>query len=364
MEASGVQEENRRLEYLEIELQQQRGMMWLFGEIMKEAVNISSFKQLMSIITDMLMGVMGVTTCYLWIAKSEADEKDYKVYYRSVEQDNYFNVMTMPKIPARLDDVKETYTFKKEEITSSLMEGINTPCSRLAVPLKDFNNDMNFGMLVLEHEEEDFFTENTVAFFQTLAIYIAINAQNSRLLQTISHQSLTDPLTGIYNRRHLNEILEQIYNTYKILTIGVIDTDNFKFINDEYGHFTGDNVLKAIAQIGKCTVKEYGGEIIRYGGDEFIIIIPLPLEDSIEVLEEFRNSVYYIQATHEIDMIVTVTIGVCSTSNIEVTPYEAIKIADQALLRGKAMGKNRITLAINEDMNYNNKTSKTAEGVT
>lgn len=361
---SEVYGDNSRLEYLEIELQQQRGMMWLFGEIMKEAVNISSFKQLMSVITDMLMGVMGVTTCYLWIARSETAKKDYKVYYRSVEQDNYFNVTTMPDIPTSLKDVKEPYTFKKEEITSSLMEGINTPCSRLAVPLKDFNNDTNFGILILEHEEEDFFTENTVAFFQTLAVYIAINAQNSRLLQTISHESLTDPLTGVYNRRHLKSTIEKNYNAYKTLTIGIIDTDNFKSINDEFGHFTGDNVLKAIAQIAKRTVKEYGGEVIRYGGDEFVIIIPLPLEDSVEVLEEFRNSVYYIQATHEIDILVTVTIGVCSTSNMKVEPYEAIKVADQALLRGKAMGKNRITLAINEDMNYNNKTSKTAEGVT
>ncbi|MEE1071090.1 MAG: GGDEF domain-containing protein, partial [Cellulosilyticum sp.] len=150
---------------------------------------------------------------------------------------------------------------------------------------------------------------------------------------------------GIYNRRKLGPTLETIYDTYKTLTVAIIDTDNFKLINDELGHFVGDDVLKAVAQLAKDVVKEYGGEVVRYGGDEFVVIFPLSLEESIQILEEFRNSVYYIQVTHEIEIPISVTIGVCSTSNLKLPPEDTVKVADNALLRGKSKGKNCIIVA-------------------
>jgi len=334
------------IEYLEVELQQQRGMLWLLGEIMKEAVNISSFKQLMAILTDMLMGVMGVTTCYLWIAR----EDEYKVYFRSVELQNEFREITSRDIPSLLKDLKGAYTFSREEITRPLISCISVPLSRLAVPLKNFNDNSIFGALVLEHEQENFFTDNTIVFFETLTIFISINAQNSRLLQSVSRESQTDPLTGAYNRRHLQKALDKVYKAKKNMTVAVVDTDNFKRVNDVLGHLKGDTVLKAIAQLAKGCVKEYGGEVVRYGGDEFVILIPIPIQEAIHVLEEFRRSVYYIQLTYDIDMPITVTLGVCSYPDMANDPHLAVRAADNALMRGKEKGKNRVVLAQCEDI--------------
>lgn len=334
------------IEYLEVELQQQRGMLWLLGEIMKEAVNISSFKQLMAILTDMLMGVMGVTTCSLWIAH----EDEYKVYFRSTELQNDFRELKVTDIPNFLRDLKGSYTFTKEEIISPLFEFVNLPSSRLAVPLQNFNDNSTFGALVLEHEEADFFTDNTIAFFETLTIFISINAQNSRLLQSVSKESQTDPLTGAYNRRHLQKALDKVYKAKKTMTVAVIDTDNFKSVNDLLGHLKGDTVLKAIAQLAKGCTKEYGGEVVRYGGDEFVVLIPVPLQEAIHILEEFRRSVHYIQLTYDIDIPVTVTLGACSFPDMVEDPHQAVRAADNALIRGKMKGKNRIVLAIEEDI--------------
>ncbi len=346
MDSELMSQQQSSLEYLEIELQQQRGMLWLFGEIMKEAVNISSFKQLMAILTDMLMGVMGVTTCYLWIAQ----EDKYKVYFRSVELQNDFRETKVMDIPASLKDLQGSYTFSREEIVSPLIECINVPLSRFAVPLKNFNDNSIFGALVLEHEEPNFFTDNTIAFFETLTIFISINAQNSRLLQTVSKESQTDPLTGAYNRRHLQKALEKVYKAKKIMTVAVVDTDNFKQVNDMLGHLKGDTVLKAIAQLAKGSVREYGGEVVRYGGDEFVILIPIPIEEAIHILEEFRRGVYYIQLTYDIDIPVTVTLGACSYPDMAEDPHQAVRAADNALIRGKMKGKNRVVLAIEEDI--------------
>ena len=347
MDKDFIQREQSVTERLEIELQQQRGMLWLLGEIMKEAVNISSFKQLMAILTDMLMGVMGVTTCYLWVAH----EEDYRVYFRSVELQNDFRAIRAMDIPIALNDLEGSYKrFSEEEIIRPLIDCISLPLSRLAVPLKNFNDNSTFGALVLEHEQANFFTDNTIAFFETLTIFISINAQNSRLLQSVSKESQTDPLTGVYNRRHLQKALEKVYKAKNILTVAVVDTDNFKQINDALGHAKGDTVLKAISQLAKGSVKEYGGEIVRYGGDEFVILIPVPINEAIHILEEFRRSVYYIQLAYEIDIPVTVTLGACSYPDMAGDPHQAVRAADHALIRGKTEGKNKIVLASNEDI--------------
>lgn len=343
-------EEYKRLVNLETELQQQRGMLWLLGEIMKEAVNISSFKQLMSVLTDMLMGVMGVTTCYLWVNHEDNNKNNYRVYFRSVELQNEFKEIKQSNIPSTIGGLQKPYTFSKDEINKPLLDCVSIPLSRLAVPLKNFNDNSIFGALVLEHEQEKFFTDNTVTFFETLTVFISINAQNSRLLQSVSLDSLTDPLTGTYNRRHLQKSLEKMHKSHQAITIAVVDTDNFKTINDALGHLQGDSVLKAIAQLAKGIIKEHGGEVVRYGGDEFVLILPISLQEGMHVLEEFRNLVYYIQFAYEMEIPVTVTLGVCSCPDMVKDPYEAIKVADRALIRGKVEGKNRVVLATKEDM--------------
>lgn len=344
------EEEQESIEYLQLELQQQRGMLWLLGEIMKEAMSITSFKQLMFVLTDMLMGVMGVTTCYLWLRSENSVVEDYKVYFRSIELKNEFEEIKHIEIPAVIANINDTKHFSKYQINASLLECINVPCSRLAVPLNNFNNQTIFGVLVLEHEEENFFTSNTIAFFETLTIFISTNAQNSKLMQSITDDSITDPLTGTYNRRHLEYLLEEMHEDNKDMTVAVMDTDNFKSINDRLGHLQGDIVLKAIAQLAKGNVKEYGGKVVRYGGDEFVIIIPKPIDEAIHILEEFRKNIHYIPISYGLSMPVTVTLGACAYPAMTPTPQEAIKAADNALIRGKSMRKNRVVVAIEEDI--------------
>ena len=338
------------IEYLQVELQQQRGMLWLLGEIMKEAMTITSFRQLMFVLTDMLMGVMGVTTCYLWLRRDNKRVEDYKVYYRSIELKNEFKEIAHLEIPAAIAKMDNTKHFLKKDINSSLIEGINVPCSRLAVPLENFTNQTIFGTLVLEHEEENFFTSNTIAFFETLTIFISTNAQNSKLMQSMSDDSITDPLTETYNRRYLDQLLKEMHAGNNDMTVAVMDTDNFKAINDRLGHLQGDIVLKAIAQLAKGSIKEYGGKVVRYGGDEFVILIPIDIEEGIHILEEFRKNINYIPITYGLSMPVTVTLGACAYPTMTPTPQEAIKAADNALIRGKSICKNRVVVAIEEDI--------------
>lgn len=346
----GLQIDENDIAYLQIELQQQRGMLWLLGEIMKAAINITEFKQLMSVLTDMLMGVMGVTTCYLWMKIENTKVEDYIVFFRSIELKNEFKELKHSVLPKSLKELTGPYVFEKREIEDSLLGAISVPCSRLAVPLRNFNDDSIFGILVLEHEEEHFFTDNTIAFFKTLSIFIASNAQNSKLLQSVTEESIRDPLTETYNRRYLDEALKNFEIKYRNVTVAVVDTDNFKSINDELGHMEGDTVLKGIAQLAKGVVKDCEGEVVRYGGDEFVILIPRPLVEAVHILEEFRKSVHYLKIAYDLATDVSVTLGVCSYPEIIEDYSQIIRVADHALLRGKNKGKNRVVLASEEDM--------------
>lgn len=335
------------IEQLEVQLQQQRAMLWVLGEIMKVATNIDSLKELMKIITDMLMGVTGVNTCYLW-AYDEGKE-GVKIYLRSTQYQNEFMTFDQEEIPADLRTLLGTHMFQKEEIKEPLMAGCMIPSSRLAVPLMDFNDNSMLGALVLEHEQPEFFNENTIIFFETLATFIASNTRNSRLFESVTQQSEIDPLTKTYNRRILDKVTNNLIQQEKSISVAVIDTDNFKKVNDKLGHIKGDEVLKAIAHTAKHLLKDQGGKVIRYGGDEFVLILPIPLKESMDVFEAFQKQVPQLHIMKELDIPVSITMGVCAYPELTSEPNRLVVAADNALIRGKSEGKNRIIVATTQD---------------
>ncbi|MGL5677542.1 MAG: sensor domain-containing diguanylate cyclase [Cellulosilyticaceae bacterium] len=334
-----------QLEQLEHELQQQKGMLWVLGEIMKVANNIDSFKQLMKLITDMLMGVTGVNTCYIWAS----DGEEIKVYLRSTQSNNEFLELGKETIHESLKDLQCTYCLNEEEITFPLVEGGIIPKSRLVVPLQDFNDNSLIGGLVLEQQQEGFFTQNNIIFFETLGIFIASNTKNSRLFEMVAEESERDPLTGVYNRRHLHKMLHNLVMQHEKLCVAVIDTDNFKSVNDFLGHIKGDEVLQAIASNAKRIFSDLGGKVIRYGGDEFVFLLPTNLKEGLDVFNKFQQLVPELPGISDLTIPVTITMGICAypemTKDIEVL----VGAADNALLRGKSQGKNRVMMAIKED---------------
>lgn len=333
------------IEELESELQQQKGMLWVLGEIMKVANNIDSFKELMKLITDMLMGVTGVNTCYLWAY----DEKEVRVYLRSTAFNNEFLELDQETIQESIKDVAQTILFGADQIQYPLIKGCELPESRLIVPLMNFNDNSVIGGLVLEQQQKGFFTTNNTIFFETLATFIASNAKNSRLYEQVAEVSETDPLTGVYNRRHLSKMLEAYIQESAILSVAVIDTDNFKAVNDFLGHIKGDEVLQAIAKGAKQYLKKHKGTVVRYGGDEFVLLIPKGIKESLKIFTEFQQLVPSLPVISEISIPVTITMGVCSYPDMTLDLAKIVQAADNALLRGKDAGKNRVIVASYED---------------
>lgn len=164
------------------------------------------------------------------------------------------------------------------------------------------------------------------------------------------HLSLTDPLTGLYNRRHLDSNLEREFlraKRYKNdLSIAVIDIDFFKKVNDTYGHLCGDYVLKEVAYMILETLRKTD-MVFRYGGEEFVAILTeTPLDKAVIPLERLRHAVEnYPFSYNGTEFTVTISIGVSSAEKGFETASEFLDNADQALYYAKNNGRNSVISA-------------------
>ena len=170
--------------------------------------------------------------------------------------------------------------------------------------------------------------------------YFILKQYNAKLLEL----SITDKLTGLYNRQKTDEMLgiEQLkvdrYPTY-MCTIMIIDVDYFKTVNDRYGHQTGDTILRLLAHIFKTTLRQTD-VIGRWGGEEFIVILPhTSIEEVAVVAENLRHTVEVYP--FELKQPITISIGIGKLKKNQ-NIHETIGYIDEALYEAKKRGRNKI----------------------
>ena len=132
MEGSRIKDMQSQINQLNSELQHQKGMLWIIGEIIRKATTITTFTELMKLITDMLMGVMGVSSCYIWVYN---EDHQYTLHFRSIFSKNTYHEILVDSIPLFLNLTDEAKPFQDADIRTPLIEGAPLPGSRLAVPL-------------------------------------------------------------------------------------------------------------------------------------------------------------------------------------------------------------------------------------
>jgi diguanylate cyclase (GGDEF)-like protein/PAS domain S-box-containing protein len=171
-----------------------------------------------------------------------------------------------------------------------------------------------------------------------------------QLQDELRQQALHDPLTGLFNRRHLTETLERelsrVRREEKPTSIVIMDIDLFKKVNDNYGHQVGDKFLIAIADLLRKQVR--GSDIAcRYGGEEFLLILPgITAQDALKRAEELCEMCREIRIPQgKKDLSVTISMGVATFPTHATSVDELLIKADKALYHSKQSGRNRVTLS-------------------
>jgi diguanylate cyclase (GGDEF)-like protein len=195
------------------------------------------------------------------------------------------------------------------------------------------------------HEEAKLYTENVPTDEQEVRLGGALKASYIRALG--HYEARTDSLTGLNNQRVYNEEIEtEIFRADrygKALSVAVIDVDNFKLINDTYGHPGGDEVLRAIARL-LLEKSRKTDTVARYGGDELVLLLPeTPKREAIIHAINVRKAIQSLEVMIKEEVASpTVTIGVATYPSDADNAKDLYSRADEALLEAKAKGRNRV----------------------
>ncbi len=158
----------------------------------------------------------------------------------------------------------------------------------------------------------------------------------------------TDIITGLFNRRAYYEISEMEYQRLirhkRILSVMMFDIDHFKHINDNYGHSTGDKVLKSVGSIVKNLIREHD-YAFRMGGDEFLVLLPETNDEQASILaERIRKAIENYTLEENPKLVITASFGIAQYTQKDTCIEKLTRRADEALYQAKKAGRNRIEI--------------------
>lgn len=281
--------------------------------------------------------------------------------------------------PNNPQDVVPKQEFKPEELVHSMKYQRRLPMvgglqwDMQAVPSKKFIDSRRTTHPLVIGLGGVFATLLAAGYFGFLRNQnVRINAEvenRTKELNEANHQleilSATDGLTGLANRRHFDQYLEQewqrAYRSQKALTLVLVDIDEFKNYNDRYGHIAGDNCLQKVAGVLHANFSRPADLVARYGGEEFAIVVPDMDAANADLGERCRQSVTELRIPHAASRVagyITLSIGVCTIlPSHGMEPADLIRFADEAMYEAKNGGRNRVVF---RDKRANDKARNTA----
>jgi diguanylate cyclase (GGDEF)-like protein/PAS domain S-box-containing protein len=184
-----------------------------------------------------------------------------------------------------------------------------------------------------------------------IAGQVALSLASLRLRETLREQSIRDPLTGLFNRRFMQESLnrELVRSKRKKTPLAVVflDLDHFKRFNDTFGHDAGDAVLRSVAEALRTHYRA-DDVVCRYGGEEFAVILPeSSAEEAARRSEDLRVGIKQLRVRHQSKVLdgMTLSMGIAAFPQHASSEEELLRLADIALYQSKSRGRDRITLA-------------------
>lgn len=303
--------------------------------------NISD-DNLIPMINDMIIGILGVT--YSTIYLKEADG-NLIVRACNVEVSNY-NIIEN-KIFSLLGSEEPIVINSREPMFNEFKNKLNIH-SVIGVPIT--LRDRFMGYIVVEHTLFDFFGHGHIKFISAIANQIGIAIENNILYKKVKEASTKDPLLGINNRKHFFDIIEEKVLKYpkKSFAMVMVDIDLFKSFNDSYGHQFGDKVLIETARVLSKNIDQKKDEIARYGGEEIVIYIDdaSSHERVFKIVDDIRRKLSNNVVKYGgIEKSVTASFGISYYPENGDTVQKVLNVSDSMLYKAKKSGRNKVISA-------------------
>lgn len=338
--------------YYYVKMEQRLGEL-ITLQIVSDFVNSTlDFEVLLDKTLDAIVGLIGLRTCSITVFKNKLCEEVYtrkqKVLIKTIQSSQEIE----------LNFTKDIYECLAKE--KKLSSGVTRVGDRILELLPSLNikkgEEVQFVIIPISRGDDLFGSINIFDptlthlnnidnnFLQSFANQVSIALQNAQLYRQQEEMAQKDGLTSLYNHAYFQNKLDFLIKEKKLwpLSLIILDIDDFKKVNDVYGHLTGDKVLKKLSDILLSNSRE-GDLVARYGGEEFAILLP---GTDIKAAYSFAERLNKVVANTKIDiedqkpLNITVSIGVAEYEE-GWTKEEFVDKVDQLLYKAKNTGKNR-----------------------
>jgi len=337
-----------RFVHLETELLKKNKELIIMSTLSNAFISTENMDYVIEDLLDKVLLITDFTKGWLLLKEGEA----YKLMTsRGISAEFHKNVEDgiLDDVCRNADNTGEPlYILESAEISKNILlrkEGITF---LTAVPL--FSGKVHAGYLFLANGDKktESFDFDIVSLLALVGNHVSLILGKLKLFQETKRLSITDSLTGLYNRRyfykHIDIEIARSKRYGNVFSVMLFDIDNFKRINDNYGHQAGDIVLQGLAQI-LLTVSRETDIVVRYGGEEFIVILPNTAEEEAAALaERIKNTVEETVFTLNDSENVNITLsgGIASFPLSAADSKTLLYAADSALYSAKETGKNKI----------------------
>jgi len=245
--------------------------------------------------------------------------------------------------PLLIEDIRKDFRFDLETLEAQHIRPIS---SLISAPL--ISNQKMIGILRLDNSLAGFYSQDDLRLLVTICDMGAVALENGQLFQKTRELALHDELTSLYTKRYfferLKEECKRSARQGSPLSLLMLDIDYFKDYNDNFGHISGDLVLKSLSELIRLVFKDSSCIISRFGGEEFCIIFSsTKKEKAYKMAEDLRGHVEKAKITlRGQERNITVSIGVAAFPADAKDPDELIFKADRAMYEAKQKGRNRV----------------------
>ena len=335
-------------------------------EVMKFFSNSFDVEKNAYVMLQNIMKIKRPDICTIYLDKDVYGNDDFFIEVIVSDNEKYFD-MAVENTVRVFDDIQLRNVTEPLVICDDrnfLYPYLNKSNISNAIAFPAIENDKIYGVVLVASEDLDFF-ESGITFYESSVTDFTSALISDRLYSKTEEMAKKDGLTQIYNRYYFNEfynsLIDEINNTEGgTLSVAMLDIDFFKNINDTYGHLAGDEVIKTVARIDKEFAEKHNGVAVRYGGEEFLLILrDKTVEETYEILrevhKEIKNSVINFNGTY---IRINVSIGLAAYPFTNDDIYDVLDSADKALYYSKENGRGMIVIygkeeeALNEDFSY------------